>query len=81
VTPKTLDERDVPEDDGFWAERTFMESVSPEEMKLRDRTINMKNTEEINYNCKQCKTLISAHNNDWHAGMCDKCFDKMIDGD
>ena len=73
----TLTGEELPEEDSIWAEGTFIESVSVEEMKLKERTIHMKNTEEMNYNCKQCNTKISAHNKDWHAGMCDKCFDKM----
>ena len=52
-----------------------------EEMKLKERTIHMKNTEEMNYNCKQCNAKISAHNKDWHAHLCDKCFDKMVGND
>ncbi|MBI2549026.1 hypothetical protein HYW21_06780 [Candidatus Woesearchaeota archaeon] len=96
---KTLNGEDLPEEDNLWAEGSFIESVSPEEMKLKERTIHMKHNEEMNYNCKQCKikTLrkvhfsgvpemstflsISAHNKDWHAEMCDKCFDKMIGAD
>jgi hypothetical protein len=76
----TLNGEDLPEE-GFWAEGSFIESVSPEEMKLKERTIHMKHNEEMNYNCKQCNTKISAHNKDWHAGMCDKCFDKMMEAD
>ena len=75
---KTLTGEDVPEE-SIWAEGTFAESVSAEEMKRKERTIHMKNTEEMDYNCKECKTKISAHNKDWHAGMCDKCFDKMME--
>ena len=38
----------------------------------------MKHDEEMNFNCKKCKKKISAHNNDWHGGMCDECFDEMM---
>jgi DNA-directed RNA polymerase subunit RPC12/RpoP len=38
----------------------------------------MKHDEEMNYSCKNCKKKISAHNNDWHGGMCDECFNKMM---
>ena len=72
---KTLNGEDLPEDE-FWAEGSFIESVSLEEMKLKERTIDMKHNEEMNYNCKQCNVKISAHNKDWHAGMCDTCFNK-----
>jgi len=75
----TLNGKELPEDE-FWAESSFIESVSLEEMKLKERTIHMKHNEEMNYNCKQCNTKISAHNKDWHANLCDKCFDKMVDG-
>lgn len=75
---KTLDGEDVPEEE-FWSEGSFIESTSPEEMKKKDRTIHMKNTEEMNYECKKCNAKISAHNKDWHAGMCDTCFDKMME--
>ncbi|MEK6858146.1 MAG: hypothetical protein AABX39_06170 [Nanoarchaeota archaeon] len=70
---KPYSEKDV-EEDSFWAEGSFIESISIEEMKLKERTINMKNTEEMNYNCKKCNVKISAHNNDWHAHMCDRYF-------
>lgn len=76
---KTLNGEDIEEE--FWAEGSFIESVSAEEMKRKERTIHMKNTEEMNYNCKKCNCKISAHNKDWHAGMCDKCFNKMMGND
>lgn len=71
---KTLIGEDIEE---FWAEGSFIESVSSEEMKQKERTIHMKHNEEMDYNCKQCNVKISAHNKDWHAGLCSKCFDKM----
>jgi uncharacterized protein len=30
----------------------------------------------MNYNCKEFGKKISAHNKDWHDGMCDECFNK-----
>jgi len=36
----------------------------------------MKHDEEMNYNCKKCNKKISAHNKDWHDGMCDDCFNE-----
>lgn len=75
----TLDGKELPEEDSFWAEGSFIESVSPEEMKQKERTIHMKHNEEMNYHCKQCNAKISAHNRDWHAHRCDKCFDKMVE--
>lgn len=63
-------------EDSLWEDGAFMESVSPEEMKQKERTIHMKHDEEMNYNCQKCNKVISAHNKDWHAGKCDKCFDE-----
>ena len=74
----TLTGKKLPEEDEFWSEGAFIESISPGEMKRKERTIHLKHNEEMNYNCKQCHTIIAAHNKDWHAGRCDKCFDKMI---
>ena len=28
---------------------------------------------------KECNAKISAHNKDWHQGMCDDCFDQHLD--
>ena len=76
---KTLNGEDI-EEDSIWAEGSFIESCSPEDWELKKRTFQMKHNEEMNYNCKQCNCEISAHNKDWHAGMCDKCFDEMAFG-
>ena len=63
-------------EDSFWAEGYFAETVGSSEMKEKMRTFHMKHDEEMNYNCMDCNKKISAHNKDWHAGMCDDCFDK-----
>lgn len=42
------------------------------------RTFHMKHDEEMDFSCKSCGTNISAHNKDWHGGMCDKCFDAVL---
>src|SRR3989339_53229 len=55
---------------------SYIQSLSREEHDKKLRTFHMKNTEEMNYTCKECKKIISAHNNDWHDGMCDNCFNK-----
>ena len=79
---KTLNGEDVPEeDDSFWADGSFAETMSDEDWKLKERTFTMKHNEEMNYNCKKCNSKISAHNKDWHAHLCDKCFDKMAGND
>ncbi len=72
----TLTGEDIKEED-FWSAGSFTETIGPES-KAKMRTFHMKHNEEMNYNCKQCNVKISAHNKDWHAGMCDKCFDKII---
>ena len=77
---KTLNREDI-EEDSLWTEGSFMESCSPEDWELKKRTFYMKHDEEMSYNCKQCNFKISAHNKDWHAGMCDKCFDEMVGND
>lgn len=79
MSQTTLSGEKLPEEDSFLAEGSFIESVSLEEMKQKERTIHMKHNEEMDYNCKQCDVKISAHNKDWHAGMCDKCFDGMLE--
>lgn len=65
------------EENDFWAEGSFTETVSPEDMKKRMRTFHMKHDEEMNFSCSKCNEKISAHNKDWHDGMCDSCFDKV----
>lgn len=76
MVQKTLNGEDIKEDDGFWAEGYFAETTSPGDMKSKMRTFHMKHNEEMNFSCKKCNKKISAHNKDWHDGMCDKCFDK-----
>ena len=66
--------------DGFWDESSFVEAMSSEEAERKRRTIHMRHDEEMNFRCKKCDAKISAHNNDWHGGMCDSCFDRMFDG-
>ncbi len=61
---------------GIWSDGDFVETVSPAEMKDKMRTFHMKHDEEVSFACKKCGARISAHNKDWHAGMCDDCFGK-----
>ena len=77
----TLTGEELPEEDEFWAEGSFAETMSSEDMKVKMRTFDMKHNEEMNYHCKKCQVKISAHNKDWHAHLCDKCFDKMVGND
>lgn len=64
-------------DENLWEEGYFAETMGPKDIKERMRTFHMKHDEEMNYNCKKCNEKISAHNKDWHDGMCDNCFDKQ----
>jgi len=64
------------EEDDLWEEGYFAETMGPKDIKERMRTFHMKHDEEMNYNCKKCNKKISAHNKDWHDGMCDDCFGK-----
>ena len=69
-------EEENDDENTFWEDGAFIESVSAEEMKEKEKTIHKKHDEDMNFNCKKCNTKISAHNKDWHAKMCDECFDK-----
>jgi len=64
-------------EDSLWAEGSFAETMSSTDWEKKKRTFHMKHDEEINYNCVKCNSKISAHNKDWHVGMCDNCFDTM----
>ena len=65
-------------EDDLWEEGSFAETMGPKDVKKKMRTFHMKHDEEMNYNCRECNVVISAHNKDWHDGKCDKCFDKMF---
>ena len=64
-------------EDAFWADSSFAETMNSDDMKKKMRTFHMKHDEEMNFSCQKCKKKISAHNNDWHNGMCDNCFNRM----
>lgn len=68
------------EEDFEYEEGSFMETMSPEEYQEKIKTFHKKHNEDMNYNCKKCNKKISAHNKDWHARMCDDCFDKYVKG-
>ena len=63
--------------DEFWSEGYFAQTMSSEDMKKKMRTFHMKHDEEMDFNCKKCSKKISAHNKDWHDEMCDNCFNKI----
>lgn len=68
--------KEISETNNLWEQGSFMETMSNEDWEKKKRTFNMKHNEEMNYNCKKCNSKISAHNRDWHASMCDGCFDE-----
>lgn len=70
-------ENDIEEsEDGFWDEGSFAQTMSGEEADKKMKTFHKKHDEDMNFNCSKCGKKISAHNKDWHDGMCDECFDK-----
>ena len=66
------------DEENIWSDGSFAENLSSEDMKTKMRTFHMKHDEEMLFHCRKCDKPISAHNKDWHGGMCDKCFDKEI---
>ncbi len=60
----------------FWKEGSFVKTISSSEIKEKMETFHKKHDEYMNFNCKKCNQKISAHNKDWHDGMCDDCFNK-----
>lgn len=66
------------EEGDFWAENSFLELMNPQNTKDKMRTFHMKHNEEMDYNCEKCNAKMSAHNKDWHARLCDKCFNKEV---
>lgn len=67
-------------ENSFWEEGEFIESVSPEELEKKKKSIDLKPDEDVNYNCKKCEKKIGLHNKDWHNGMCDECFNETYFG-
>ena len=63
-------------EDGFWSEGYFGQTMDSDDMKEKMKTFNKKHDEEMDFNCKNCNAKISAHNKDWHDGMCDDCSNK-----
>jgi len=69
-------ENETLEEDDLWEDEAFTETISVKDMNDKIRTITMDHDTEMNFNCSVCNTKISAHNKEWHAGMCDTCFDR-----
>lgn len=64
------------EDENFWSEGYFYETTVSRDLKSKMKTFRKGHNEDMNFNCKKCGKKISAHNKDWHTGMCDDCFNK-----
>ena len=73
-----MDEKEELEDseNELWEDGAFMETLGSHDIKEKIKTFHKKHDEDMNYNCKKCNNKISAHNKDWHNGMCDECFNK-----
>ncbi len=73
--PRNLKEKGGNE---FWSEGYFAETMSNEDWKKRMKAFHKKHNKDMDFNCQKCNKIISAHNKDWHNGMCDDCFDKAF---
>jgi len=54
------------EEDSFWAENSFAETMGSNDLKLKQRTFHMKHNEEMNYNAK---TVIARSQHITKIGM------------
>jgi len=63
--------------ESIWSEGYFAQTMDSEEMEKKMKTFHKKHDEDMNFNCKKCNAKISAHNKDWHDGMCDNCFNNI----
>jgi hypothetical protein len=63
-------------EESLWAEKTFSETLGDKDLEQKLKTFHKRHDEDMNYNCKNCNLKISAHNKDWHAGLCDDCFNR-----
>ena len=68
----------APKSESFWEEGYFAETMSSAEMNEKMKTFHKKHDEDMNFDCDKCGKKISAHNKDWHGGMCDTCFDSCL---
>ena len=66
------------EEDGLWEKGGFAETLGPKGIEERMKTFHKGHDEDMNYNCRKCNKKISAHNKDWHNGMCDDCFNEEL---
>lgn len=63
--------------DMFWAKGSFAQTMGSEDYTEKMKTFHKKHDEDMNFDCKKCKKKISAHNKEWHDGMCDDCFNEQ----
>lgn len=70
-------DKESSEENNLWEEGNFSETLGAKDIKEKIKTFHKEHDEDMNYNCKKCNKKISAHNKDWHDGMCDDCFDEM----
>ena len=63
-------------EDSIWVAGSFTQTLDAEDPKEKMKTFHMRHDEDMRFNCKKCNKKISAHNNDWHDGMCDSCFNE-----
>ncbi len=62
------------EEDSIWEEGYYAQSIDPRTLDGKMRTFHEIPGAALDHSCKKCGTAISAHNRDWHGGMCDGCF-------
>lgn len=62
------------EENGFWSEGSFVESINPNELREKIKTLEEDACKDVKFKCKKCNKQISAHNKNWHDEMCDDCF-------
>lgn len=62
----------------LWSKGCLIETIDSETVKKRIKTLDKEHDEDMNFNCKKCDKKISAHNKDWHASLCDVCFNKEL---
>lgn len=64
--------------ESFWSNNDFAETMTGKEAENKMKTFHKGHDEDMNFNCEKCNKKISAHNKDWHGGMCDSCFNEAI---
>lgn len=73
---KHTEEEPENEEESLWEEGAFIETLGPNDIKEKMKTFHKKHNKDMNFRCKKCNKKISAHNKDWHNGMCDDCFNR-----